>query len=98
MCAAVGCSRTILNDPPHRTYQVSYINPRPRGTLSHTFAGLEGRFLQANRMALALGPLAEREQRLVTARLGALAGDAQHLVRGEVRGLEAGRRLGERVR
>jgi len=55
--------RTILNDPPQRTYQASYINPRPRGTVSHACAGLEGgRLLEANRMALALGPLPGLDQ------------------------------------
>jgi len=45
------------------TYQASYINPRPRGTVSHACAGLEGgRLLEANRMALALGPLPGLDQ------------------------------------
>ncbi len=44
-----------------------------------------------------LGALAEGEERLVAARVGALGGDGQHLVGGQVRRVEPGRRLGERA-
>ena len=44
-----------------------------------------------------LGPLAQGEQRLVAAGLGARRGDGEHLVGREVRRLEPGRRPGERA-
>ena len=44
-----------------------------------------------------LGVLSEGEQRLVATELGAAARDVEHGFRGEVRRVEAGRRLGERA-
>ena len=51
----------------------------------------------AGRGVALLGPLAEGEQRLVAAGLGAGPGDGQDLVGGQVRGLDPGRGGGERA-
>src|SRR5581483_5127013 len=55
------------------------------------------RELLARRAVAALGLVAEGEERLVAAGLGARARDLEHLVRAEVRALAAARRGGERA-
>ena len=71
--------------------------PRAAGEVLERRRAAERGELLARDAVARLGPVAEREERLGAARLGARARDREHLVLGEVRALAAPRRPRERA-